>query len=248
MADQSNFNDRWVDPSQAKADEIGRLISQYDWEAAQSKMLNATQNGAPWPEATVTRADTAHQKPGKHQGKAEQAEEALLTAPGPFPRTSGNPEAATAVIVDKKNHVTHLFQKNAETGFIEEVMRTRDATGKVSKHRDGTPEGRYTIMERRMHPTWTDPETMKTYPAGPTNPLGPAAVRLMNAKGERTNIEMHGTSKPGSIGFDASHNCVRHNNADILKMFPYLHVGSPVYITSHYDPVNILKQTDFLRK
>ena len=246
MAEQSSFKDHWVDPKKAQSDQIGVVISQFEWEQEQSKALQARQSGAHRAsDPLVLHPEAAHARPPRHHAKAAPAEDPKLTEPGPFPRTTGNPQGATAVIVDKKDHVTHIFQRNAETGGIEEVMRTRDATGKMLRW---TPEGRYSVMERRSHPSWTDPETLIVHPAGPKNPLGPAAVRLANAKGERTNLEMHGTNQPWVIGTNASHGCIRHKNEDILKMFPYLHVGTPVYITSHYDPVGMLKQTDFLRR
>ncbi|HEY9793876.1 MAG TPA: L,D-transpeptidase [Candidatus Obscuribacterales bacterium] len=246
MTERSSFKDHWVDPDQTKPDEIGRLISQYEWEQGQSNRLHTGNRAARPSEPLVLHPDVVHPKESKHHAVHKPADDGkLLTEPGAFPRASGNPEAATAVIVDKKDHVTHIFQLNAHSGGIEEVMRTRDATGAMLKW---TPEGRYSIIERRSHPAWTDPETMITHPAGPHNPLGPRAVRLANAKGQSTNLEMHGTNNPQVIGTNASHGCIRHKNEDILKMFPYLHVGTPVYITSHYDPVNLLKQNDFLRQ
>ncbi len=80
---------------------------------------------------------------------------------------------------------------------------------------------------------------------GPDNPLGPAKVRLADSSGKWTNIEMHGTNTDSSIGRNASHGCVRHHNGDIEKMFPFLRIGTPVYITENYNPAQLIKSTDF---
>lgn len=94
-----------------------------------------------------------------------------------------------------------------------------------------TPTGLFRIVAKAANPAWHNPgsdwaRSMPSYiPPGPTNPLGLRALYL-NAPG----IRIHGTYKIGSIGTAASHGCVRMANTDIVRFFPLVPVGTPVYI------------------
>lgn len=81
----------------------------------------------------------------------------------------------------------------------------------------GSPGHRTPIGERSMkmitwNPWWLPPDSpwakgAHDTPPGPNNPLGPVKMDLGEA------ILVHGTNKPGSIGYAASHGCMRmHNN------------------------------------
>ncbi|MDI6710509.1 MAG: peptidoglycan-binding protein [Thermoanaerobacterales bacterium] len=41
---------------------------------------------------------------------------------------------------------------------------------------------------------------------------------------------IHGTNKPGSIGSQASHGCFRMFNRDVETIYPWVKVGTPVYV------------------
>lgn len=45
---------------------------------------------------------------------------------------------------------------------------------------------------------------------------------------------IHGTNKPGSIGFNASGGCVRMRNSDVEELFDSIEVGTTVAITNGY--------------
>ncbi len=62
-------------------------------------------------------------------------------------------------------------------------------------------------------------------PPGPTNPLGLRALYL-NSPG----IRIHGTYKTWTIGTAASHGCMRVANSQIVKLYPLVPVGTPVFI------------------
>jgi hypothetical protein len=41
---------------------------------------------------------------------------------------------------------------------------------------------------------------------------------------------IHGTNKPGSIGWAASHGCIRMRNQDVEELYQFVKVGMPVVI------------------
>jgi hypothetical protein len=41
---------------------------------------------------------------------------------------------------------------------------------------------------------------------------------------------IHGTNKPSTIGYNASHGCVRMYNRDVEDLYTYVKYGTPVYI------------------
>lgn len=93
-----------------------------------------------------------------------------------------------------------------------------------------TPTGQWTVIDKVMGPTWTNPapdgwgaDMPATIPPGPSNPLGLAAVYW-----DASGIRFHGTSDTGSIGTAASHGCVRMYNEDVLELYDLVEVGSPI--------------------
>ena len=102
-----------------------------------------------------------------------------------------------------------------------------------------TPKGRFTISLMRHSPTWINPHPDegwgKSMPAsigpGPTNPLG---VRAMNLTAP--NIRIHGTPASNSIGYSVSHGCIRMRNADVVKLFDQVGVGTVVYVVQTAPP------------
>ena len=215
-------------PTLLKENQIGGLINRLDDERLAKKSQAHHRSPIAGKKATKQRPE---------QGSYDRAE-----------TVAGDPTAPHAVIVDRQNHVTHLFEKDKSSGDVKEIFATPDATG---KHLNWTPTGRYTIVERHWHPSYTPTEHSSkhkkpvTVPPGPDNPLGPAKVRLADSHGNWTNIEMHGTNDYSSVGNYASHGCIRHHNSAIAGMYPFLRTGTPVYITDGFNPRQVLKNSDF---
>ena len=95
-----------------------------------------------------------------------------------------------------------------------------------------TPLGDWEIINKRVNPTWTNPQpdgwgsSMPAFiPGGPGNPLGTRALDL-NAPG----IRIHGTSASYSIGSYASHGCVRMLMPDVEELFDIVPIGTQVHI------------------
>lgn len=68
--------------------------------------------------------------------------------------------------------------------------------------------------------------TSKLYMGGA---FGPRFLRLSVPWG---NYGIHGTNKPTSIGSSASAGCIRMHNPDILELFSWVKVGTPVTISN----------------
>ena len=64
-------------------------------------------------------------------------------------------------------------------------------------------------------------------PAGPNNPVGTAWIGL-----SRPGYGIHGTPDPASIGYSASHGCIRMRIPDAEWLFQRVRIGTPVVIVS----------------
>jgi lipoprotein-anchoring transpeptidase ErfK/SrfK len=97
-----------------------------------------------------------------------------------------------------------------------------------------TPKGLFRVVNKRFRPTWVNPAKGKgewgaNLPArigpGPGNPLGTRAMDL-NVGG----IRIHGSSNTRSIGYNASHGCIRMHMPDVEELFELVGLGTPVLI------------------
>ena len=94
-----------------------------------------------------------------------------------------------------------------------------------------TPAGLWHIMDKQLDPWWYPPtydswaKGLKPVPPGPSNPLGTRWMGL-NAPG----VGIHGTDAPTSIGYSASHGCIRMQVPDAEWLFVRVSVGTPVVI------------------
>jgi len=94
-----------------------------------------------------------------------------------------------------------------------------------------TPAGVWFIKDKQMNPWWYPPtydswaKGLKPVPPGPSNPLGTRWMGL-NTPG----VGIHGTDAPSSIGYSASHGCIRMQVPDAEWLFPHVKVGTPVVV------------------
>jgi lipoprotein-anchoring transpeptidase ErfK/SrfK len=93
-----------------------------------------------------------------------------------------------------------------------------------------TPIGRFSIATMQRHPWWYPPNSdwakgEKPIPPGPGNPLGTRWMGL-TAPG----VGIHGTPDAASIGYSASHGCIRMRIPEAEWLFTRVHVGTPVFI------------------
>jgi lipoprotein-anchoring transpeptidase ErfK/SrfK len=95
-----------------------------------------------------------------------------------------------------------------------------------------TPTGNFRIATKQRNPWWYPPAAdwakgAKPVPPGPGNPLG---TRWMGLNVGAVGI--HGTPDAASIGYSASHGCIRMRISDAEWLFERVRVGTPVFIRS----------------
>jgi lipoprotein-anchoring transpeptidase ErfK/SrfK len=93
-----------------------------------------------------------------------------------------------------------------------------------------TPSGQFTIVQLQRNPWWTPPPSdwakgLKPVPPGPGNPLG---TRWMGTSA--WGVGIHGTPDAASIGYSASHGCIRMQIPQAEWLFEHVRIGTPVVI------------------
>jgi lipoprotein-anchoring transpeptidase ErfK/SrfK len=128
-----------------------------------------------------------------------------------------------AIVIMRGSNRLRLYQ-NAK------LVRTFGvATG---ESRYPTPLGSYEIVTMQRNPWWYPPPSdwaadADPVPPGPGNPLG---TRWMGISAPYVGI--HGTPDAASIGYSASHGCVRMRISEAEWLFQHVKVGTPVFIVS----------------
>ncbi|HEX4747723.1 MAG TPA: L,D-transpeptidase/peptidoglycan binding protein [Gaiellaceae bacterium] len=95
-----------------------------------------------------------------------------------------------------------------------------------------TPLGNYEIVNMQRDPWWYPPPSgwakdSDPVPPGPGNPLG---TRWMGISSPYVGI--HGTPDAASIGYSASHGCIRMRIPDAEWLFRHVEIGTPVFIVA----------------
>ena len=126
------------------------------------------------------------------------------------------------VVIYRSSNVLHLYRGTR-------AWRTfQVATGQAIYP---TPTGDWHVVDMQRNPWWYPPTAsawakgLKPVPPGPSNPLGTRWMGL-----DAAGVGIHGTDAPASIGYSASHGCVRMQVPDAEWLFEHVHVGTPVVI------------------
>ena len=127
------------------------------------------------------------------------------------------------VVIRRGSHRLYLY-KGAH-------MRFRASFGvAVGQPIYPTPVGKFTIVTMQRNPWWYPPDTAwaagaSPIPPGPGNPLGTRWMGL-----SASGVGIHGTPDAASIGYSASHGCIRMRIPDAEWLFERVEVGSTVFI------------------
>jgi lipoprotein-anchoring transpeptidase ErfK/SrfK len=110
------------------------------------------------------------------------------------------------------------------------VRRFQVATGQSAYP---TPLGRFEVIIKERDPWWYPPQGSawargkQPVPPGPGNPLGTRWMGLSSP-----NVGIHGTPDAASIGYSASHGCIRMRISEAEWLFDHVEVGTQVFIVA----------------
>jgi hypothetical protein len=130
----------------------------------------------------------------------------------------------TAIVIERGSNRL-LFFKNLRLNRTFHV-----ATGQAAYP---TPIGNFEIVNMQRNPWWIPPEGSawaqgeQPVPPGPGNPLG---TRWMGISAPYVGI--HGTPDAASVGYSASHGCIRMLIPEAEWLFNHVDLGTPVFIVS----------------
>jgi lipoprotein-anchoring transpeptidase ErfK/SrfK len=127
----------------------------------------------------------------------------------------------TVIVIRRSKNELFLYRRNHKR------VKLGVATGQPSFP---TPLGAFTIADKQLNPWWYPPNSSwaagaSPIPPGPGNPLG---TRWMGLSVPAVGI--HGTPDAASIGYSASHGCIRMRIPDAEWLYDHVSIGTPVFI------------------
>jgi lipoprotein-anchoring transpeptidase ErfK/SrfK len=130
-----------------------------------------------------------------------------------------------AITISRAGNNLHLYRFSKGKTVL--WRRFGVATGQASFP---SPKGLFRIIQMQRNPWWIPPASSwakgaKPIPPGPGNPLG---TRWMGISSPAVGI--HGTPDAASIGYSASHGCIRMRIPDAEWLFKHVKIGTPVRI------------------
>ena len=152
-----------------------------------------------------------------------------VTMPWRALRPARTPSNHGPVVVIQRSSKRLVLYRGSRAGAMTAAASFGIATGMAAYP---TPTGNFRIVTKQRNPWWYPPAAdwakgAKPVPPGPGNPLG---TRWMGLNVGAVGI--HGTPDAASIGYSASHGCIRMRISDAERLFERIRVGTPVFIRS----------------
>jgi hypothetical protein len=150
-----------------------------------------------------------------------------VTMPSRTLRPARTPSNHGPVVVIRRNSKRLVLYRGTRAGAMSAVASFGIATGMAAYP---TPTGNFRIVTKQRNPWWYPPAAdwakgAKPVPPGPGNPLG---TRWMGLNVGAVGI--HGTPDAASIGYSASHGCIRMRISNAEWLFERVRIGTPVFI------------------
>ena len=100
-----------------------------------------------------------------------------------------------------------------------------------------TALGKFTIGNKQKDPTWFKPGAGPVTSGDPENELGTRWMPLVPAEPNLpTDLGIHGTTHPETIGQYSSHGCARLTNDEVEELYDLVVRSTPVIIVDKYTP------------
>jgi hypothetical protein len=151
-----------------------------------------------------------------------------LTLPfEPVPAAVTSADLGDAIVIQRGMNQLFLYRAAHRSKLVRSF---KVATGRSQYP---TPLGRFQVVTKQLNPWWYPPpgsawaKGEKPIPPGPGNPLGTRWMGL-----SAPNVGIHGTPDAASIGYSASHGCIRMLISDAEWLFTKVAVGTPVFIVA----------------
>jgi lipoprotein-anchoring transpeptidase ErfK/SrfK len=200
---------------------VARLALRYDRSSVDSRLF--LRNGKPYvtPERTGRRAQ---QQPVVAAVLANLR--AHTRAPVRLRFTAVRPQVTRATI----GPVIVIRRDSKRLGLYSGMTPVRSFGIATGQPQYPTPLGNFRIVVKWRNPWWYPPASdwakdAKPIPPGPGNPLG---TRWMGISSPAVGI--HGTPDAASIGYSASHGCIRMLIPEVEWLFERVGIGTPVFI------------------
>ncbi len=131
------------------------------------------------------------------------------------------------IVIRRDSKWLYLYRNVVPDAPARFVRRFQVATGQPVYP---TPLGSFSIVDMQRDPWWYPPDSAwakgeHPIPPGPGNPLGTRWMGL-SAPG----VGIHGTPDPASLGYSASHGCIRMFIPSAEWLFNHVQIGTPVLI------------------
>lgn len=131
------------------------------------------------------------------------------------------------IVVDKPSMFVVLYDKYGREKEAYKMACSKHFGTKHKRRDNRTPEGFFSVEGIYNSTKW-----LYTNDDGYTSPIkgqfGPRFIRLKTPV--TTQVGIHGTCAPWSLGRRASHGCIRIHNDNILKLVEYAKPGMPVIV------------------
>ena len=139
-----------------------------------------------------------------------------------------NSDFSHFIIVDKEAMELALFDKFGREELRYGIACSKNYGDKAKKGDSRTPEGFFSAEGIYDSTDWlfTDDNGVTSKKKGQ---FGPRFIRLLIPG--TSQIGIHGTCAPWSIGHRTSHGCIRVTNENILELIKHVTIGMPVIIS-----------------
>jgi len=165
----------------------------------------------------------------------------LNTTLGLLTRANGLEESARLQLGQRLKYTPKDFYIVIERSSCRLFLMDKDGLFKryyvgLGKPGHETALGEYTIGNKQKDPTWFKPGAGPVPPGDPANELGTRWMPLVPAEeGLPTDLGIHGTIAPETVGKYASRGCPRLNMTDVEELYDLVVRSTPVKIVEIFD-------------